>query len=109
MNLKQFYSISEVAEKFGVAESLLRYWEQEFPAVIKPRRAGRGVRQYTLKDIDSVGLVYHLVKEKGLTIDGARSALAHQRGSIDKKREIVEHLKSVRNELQAIGKELASL
>jgi DNA-binding transcriptional MerR regulator len=61
--LKLFYSISEVAKMFNVSETLLRFWEKEFPN-IKPRKAGRGIRQYSKDDIEEVRSVYHLVKER---------------------------------------------
>ena len=59
--LKKYYGIAEVAEQFGVAESLLRYWEKEF-SNIKPRKSGRGVRQYTKEDIEEVRIVYNLLR-----------------------------------------------
>ena len=65
-NLKLYYSISEVAQLLGVNESLLRYWEDEFPQQLKPKRAGRGVRQYNTEDIEALKLIYHLVKERGM-------------------------------------------
>ena len=65
--LKKYYGIAEVAEQFNVAESLLRYWEKEFPN-IKPRKSGRGVRQYTKEDIEEVRIVYNLLKVRGMKI-----------------------------------------
>ena len=69
--LKLYYSITEVAKMFGVNESLLRYWEKEFP-FLSPKKAGGNIRQYTQADIENVRLVYHLVKEKGMTLAGAK-------------------------------------
>ena len=69
--LKLYYSIAEVAEMFGVNASLLRFWEKEFPQ-ISPRTTGRGIRQYRKEDVETIGLIYHLVKEKGMTLPGAR-------------------------------------
>ena len=60
--LKKFYSISEVAAKFNVAESLLRYWEKEFPNIKPKKTEGRGVRKYTAEDIAEIQLVYNLLK-----------------------------------------------
>ena len=65
--LKLYYSISEVAEMFDVNESLLRFWEKEFPQ-IKPRKTSGGTRQYRKEDIETIKLIYHLVKEKGMTL-----------------------------------------
>ena len=73
-NQKLYYSIGEVAEMFGVNESLLRYWEREFD-IIRPRKNAKGTRSYRKEDIDNIKLIYHLVKEKGLTLDGAKKKL----------------------------------
>ena len=62
-DLKLYYSISEVAQMFDVNESLLRFWEKEFPQ-LSPKKGSRGVRQYRKEDIETVKLIYHLVKEK---------------------------------------------
>lgn len=107
-DLKHFYSIKEVAAMFGVSESLLRFWETEFPN-IAPRKGGRGVRQYTKDDIEEVRIVHHLVKERGMTLQGAREAMKHGKEGTSKQIELIERLTSIRDELKAIGKELGSL
>ena len=107
-DLKVFFSIGEVAKQFGVSETLLRFWEQQFPT-IKPRKAGRGVRQYTKKDIEAVRMVYHLVKERGMTLEGARSAIKNSKNVITPKIELIEHLKAIKKELQAINREFNEL
>ena len=98
-NLKLYYSISEVAQMLGVTESLLRYWEDEFPQQLKPKRAGRGVRQYNTEDIEALKLIYHLVKERGMTLQGARQRLKDNRETTLRNYEAVERLKSIREEL----------
>ena len=65
-NLKLYFSISEVAQMFDVNESTLRFWEKEFDQ-IRPRKTGKGTRSYRQEDIDAIRLVYHLVKERGMT------------------------------------------
>ena len=108
-DLKMFYSISEVASMFNVTETLLRYWEKEF-SNIKPQKAGRGIRQYTKADIEQVRLVYHLVKERGMTLQGARDMIKRDKGGeTNRNIEVIERLKSIRTELQAIGRELNGL
>lgn len=106
-DLKMFYSISEVAQMFNVTETLLRFWEKEF-SNIKPQKVGRGIRQYTKADIEQVRLVYHLVKERGMTLQGARDMIKRDKGggSVNRKIEVIERLKSIRTDLQAISKEL---
>ena len=108
-DLKMFYSISEVAGMFNVTETLLRYWEKEFPN-IKPQKAGRGIRQYTKVDIEQVRLVYHLVKERGMTLQGARDMIKRDKGGdVNRNIEVIERLKSIRTDLQAIGRDLNAL
>ena len=103
--LKLYYSISEVARMFDVNESLLRYWEKEFP-MIQPKKAGGNIRQYRKEDIENIRLVYHLVKEKGLTLDGAKQRLKQNRETTVQTAEIVDRLKKVREELAAMRKQL---
>lgn len=103
--LKLYYSINEVAEKFDVNPSLLRYWEKEFPQ-IAPKTIGRGIRQYRAEDVEAIGLIYHLVKEKGMTIAGARQLLKDNKDATAHKYEIIKRLREIKEELLAIKKEL---
>lgn len=98
-SLKLFYSISEVAEMFKVNETLLRYWEKEFPKQINPRKSARGTRQYTAEDIDNIRLVYNLVKVRGMKIAAAREALHKNKEGEVKTLEVLSHLQSIREEL----------
>lgn len=75
---KKYFAIGEVATLFKVAPSLIRYWEGEFD-IIRPKKDKKGNRRYTKEDIEQIRYVYHLVKEKGFTLDGARDVIA--RGS----------------------------
>ena len=96
--LKLYYSISEVAEEIGVSETLLRFWEKEFPE-LKPKRAGRGIRQYTKEDIAQLKLIYHLVKERGMTLTGARKRLKDNREGTERNFELVDRLQAIRKQL----------
>ncbi len=107
-DLKLYYSIGEVAQQFHVAESLLRYWEKEFN-FISPKKTGRGIRQYTRNDVENIRIVYHLVKEKGMTIEGARNILKNNRKHVDLTLELTERLKVVREELVKMRDELEQL
>ena len=108
-DLKMFYSIGEVAQMFNVSETLLRFWEKEFPT-IKPQKAGRGIRQYTKADIEQVKLVYHLVKERGMTLQGARDTIRRDKSkTVNRNIEVIEKLKEIRSELQAIGRDMNGL
>lgn len=107
-NLKQFYSIHEVAQQFDVAESLLRYWEQEFPQ-LKPHKAGRNVRQYTQEDIDTVRIIYNLVKKRGMKIAAAREMLKRNKEGEQNISEALDRLKDIRTQLEEMRKALNAL
>ena len=108
-DLKLYYSIGEVAQMFNVSETLLRFWEKEFPT-IKPQKVGRGIRQYTKADIEHVKLVYHLVKECGMTLQGARDTIRRDKSkTVNRNIEVIEKLKEIRSELQAIGRDMNGL
>ena len=99
--LKLYYSIGEVADMFGVNTSLLRFWEKEFPQ-ISPKTAGR----YRKEDVETIGLIYHLVKEKGMTLPGARQRLKDNKEATVRNYEIMNRLKAIKEELLAIKGEL---
>ena len=103
-NLKLYYSISEVAAMFDVNESLLRFWEKEFPQ-LNPKKGGRGIRQYRKEDIETVKLIYHLVKERGMTLPGARQRMKDNKEATIRNFEIVDRLRAIREEL--VGMKLA--
>lgn len=94
---KLYYSIGEVAKSFNVNTSLIRYWEQEFP-IIKPKKNKKGNRYFTPEDIKNLKMIYHLVKEKGYTLDGARIALTTNQ-KIGQNVEIIDRLEFVKSEL----------
>lgn len=108
-DLKLHYNIAEVAEMFGVAPTLLRYWEKEFPAQIHPRKSGRNVRTYTQADIDQIRLVYNLVKVRGMKLAAAREALRKNHSGEAQTAEVLERLQAVRDELQEIKRNLSTL
>ena len=103
--LKLYYSISEVAQIFDVTETLLRFWEKEFPQ-ISPKKTGRNVRQYTKEDIEQIRLVYNLVKVRGLKIAAARDVLKKNKEVMVQTVEVVERLRALKAELQSIRREL---
>ncbi|MCK6618692.1 MAG: MerR family transcriptional regulator [Cyclobacteriaceae bacterium] len=92
---KLYYSIGEVAEIFNVAPSLIRFWESEFD-IIKPKKNRKGNRQFTKEDIESVRTIYHLVKEKGFTLQGAKEMLRNNEFDVKDKLELIDSLKTVR-------------
>jgi DNA-binding transcriptional MerR regulator len=105
---KIFYSITEVAKEFDVNTSLLRYWEKEFSS-IRPHKSAKGTRQYRKEDIEAIRRVYHLVKEKGLTLTGAKEILKNKGGGKIKTEDVIYRLKNVRAELIALKEEFEEL
>ncbi|ACU07317.1 Transcriptional regulator [Flavobacteriaceae bacterium 3519-10] len=97
---KLYYSIGEVAKAFNVNASLIRYWEQEFP-IIKPKKNKKGNRYFTPQDLKNLQIIYHLVKEKGYTLDGARIALTTN-SKISETVSIINRLEFVKAELEKL-------
>jgi len=102
---KLYYAIGEVAEMFNVNASLIRYWEKEFD-IIKPKKNKKGNRYFTKQDIDNFHLIYHLVKERGMTIKGAQLKLKDNKNDTDETFEIVRKLQSVREMLLELKENL---
>ena len=98
---KIYYSIGETAAIFGVNISLIRYWEKEFN-IIKPKKNKKGNRYFTEKDINNFKIIFHLVKERGYTLDGAKKKLRENKDGTIKNVEIVNQLKDIRTQLVAI-------
>ena len=97
-SLKVYYSIGEVADMFQVNTSLIRFWEKEFD-IIKPHKNKKGNRQFTKADIDNFHLIYHLVKEKGMTLKGAQMKLSEQKAETEANFEVVKRLQAIKEEL----------
>lgn len=104
-NLKKYYSIKEVSEMLDIPDSTLRYWEKEFKE-ISPKKNSKGIRQYTASDIEQIRLVNHLVKEKSLTIKGAKTRMQENPQTTQDTHDIVARLQAVKAELLAICEEL---
>ena len=101
---KLYYSIGEVAEMFGVTTSLIRYWESEF-TFLRPKKNRKGDRQFTKKDIQYLEKIYHLVKERGFTLEGAKKELKKKKSAPpapNKKSEIISKLKKLKAEITSL-------
>jgi len=99
---KMYYSISEVAGMFGINQSNLRFWEKEFKQ-LKPKRNDKGTRFYTQEDIDTIKQIMFLVNEQNLTLQGAKQKMSKKMDVVAKQQQVVERLKSIRNELKGIA------
>ncbi len=102
---KLYYSIGEVAEIFTVAPSLIRFWESEFD-IIRPKKNRKGNRQFTKEDIENVRIIYHLVKEKGFTLQGAKEMLRNDSQAVKDKMEMIDSLRNVRKFLVELREKL---
>lgn len=105
MAQKIYYRIGEVARKFEVQPSLIRYWEHEF-SFIKPHKSSRGTRMFTRKDVDRFEIIYHLIKEKGMTLQGVREYFRkhYDQQSLDKLQVIntLKHTKELLGEVKEV-------
>ncbi len=98
---KLYYSIGEVAKAFNVNASLIRFWEKEF-SIISPRKSSTGSRKFTPEDIKKLQLIYHLVKEQGFTLEGARQRLKEESQKTLSNYDIINKLQQIKQTLIAI-------
>ena len=102
---KLFYPIGEVAKMFNVSVSSIRYWEKEFD-ILKPKKNKKGNRMFTKKDVDNLRIIYHLIKERGFTLEGAKKKLRENKADTIDNIEIINHLKNIRKFLVEFREEL---
>ena len=107
MSEKLYYSMGEVAEMFDVNQSLLRHWESQFP-ILRPKRNKKGNRLFTPQDVEHLKQIYHLVKECGMTLEGAKRAMRGQRSGrgVSRDVELMERLQRIRALLVEVREEL---
>ena len=102
---KLYYSIGEVAEMFKVNTSLIRFWEKEFD-ILKPKKNKKGNRLFTKTDIQNLRLIYHLVKERGYTLEGAKQKLKDNKNDVVDNYDMVKSLTKVKDFLLELKKSL---
>ncbi|MGB3152929.1 MAG: MerR family transcriptional regulator [Maribacter sp.] len=102
---KRYYGIGEVARAFGVNASLIRFWEKEFD-VLQPKKNAKGNRKFTPQDIKNLQFIYHLVKERGFTLEGAKIHLKEEKQKTLSNFEIIQKLERVKTELIKIKNQL---
>jgi DNA-binding transcriptional MerR regulator len=102
---KRYYGIGEVAKAFNVNTSLIRFWEKEFD-VIKPKKNAKGNRKFTPEDIKNLKFIYHLVKERGFTLEGAKTHLKEEKKQALETFEIIEKLENIKAQLTKIKTQL---
>ena len=102
---KLYFSIGEIAEAFAVNASLIRFWDKEFD-VLKPKKNAKGNRMFSQDDVKNLQLIFHLVKERGFTLEGAKTHLKEgQKKTLDKF-EIINKLEQIKTQLLEIKNEL---
>ena len=99
---KMFYTIGEVAAMFGENTSLIRFWANRFDDVIRPHKNKKGNRMFTPNDIENIRLIHHLVKEKGMTLDGAHKRVKENKTGEDHSVEVVQTLENIKAELLSV-------
>ncbi len=102
---KLYYAIGEVAKMFDVNTSLIRFWEKEFD-IIKPRKNKKGNRLFTKNDIDNFHVIFHLVKEKGFTLEGAKNKLKNAKNETMTSADVIHSLQKIKSFLLALKEEL---
>ena len=102
---KRYYGIGEVAKAFGVNTSLIRFWEKEFD-VLKPKKNAKGNRKFTAEDINNLKYIYYLVKERGFTLEGAKTHLKEQKKKSLDNFEIIAKLEDIKHQLVRIKDQL---
>ena len=109
-DLKMYYSIQEVADELSITETTLRYWETVVPQV-SPYKGANGVRRYTKENIKTLRTIYHLVKERGLTLTGAKKQMKNRGGmeTAETNSDVIDRLKAIKEELLALKHELDAI
>ena len=103
---KLYYTIGEAATILGERTSLVRFWSNSFPKYIKPKRNAKGNRLFTAEDLECLKQIHHLVKEQGLTLEGASKKLAADRKKVEGRVRALDSLKEIRAQLVEVKKSL---
>ena len=103
---KRYYKIGEVAKAFGVNTSHIRFWEKEFD-ILKPKKNKKGNRLFTQEDVKNLQLIYHLVKEKGFTLEGAKTKMKSKPEIVTNNHDVITRLEKIKAELIKIKKEIS--
>ncbi len=103
---KLYYSIGEVADVLGENVSLVRFWSDSFPKFIKPKRNAKGNRMFTKEDLDTFKKIHFLVRECGMTLEGAAKKLQSGTSGVDNTVKVLEYLRSLKDQLKEIHKGL---
>ena len=103
---KMIYTMGEVALLLGEQTSAVRYWSNYFDKFVKPQRNGKGNRLYRPEDVEALQQIQFLLKNQGLTLEGAKQRLTENRRSVDRRVKALNELKEIRAQLVAVRKTL---
>ncbi|MEF9932431.1 MAG: MerR family transcriptional regulator [Bacteroidales bacterium] len=104
---KLYYTIGEVSEIFGENTSLIRFWAGKFPEFIKPARNKKGNRLFTAQDLANFKVIYYLVKERGMTLDGAAKRMKDNITGVDKRVDVILQLTAIKEKLQSVAEAIS--
>lgn len=100
---KLYYTIGEVAEILEENTSLIRFWAGKFPEFIKPARNKKGNRLFTAKDMENFKVIHYLVKERGMTLEGAHKRMKDNIDGVDQRVEVIARLTAIKEKLQEVS------
>lgn len=103
---KLYYTIGEVAEILNESTSLVRFWTDSFSSYVRPERNAKGDRKYTPKDIDALKVIHYLVKDRKMTLQGAKEYLKSNPEGIDRRAEVAQRLRGIKEMLLEISDNL---
>ena len=102
---KLYYTMGEVADLFGVNQSLIRFWEKEFE-ILQPKKNRKGNRLFTPEDLENLKMIFYLVKDKGFTLEGAKAEIKSKKNELINRQRTIDSLKNMRSFLVDLGKHL---
>lgn len=105
---KLYYTIGEVSQELDVNASLVRFWAGKFPEFIKPARNKKGNRLFTARDMANFKVIYYLVKERGMTLEGAAKRMKDNITGEDKRVEVISRLNAIKEKLLGISEALGN-
>lgn len=100
-----YYTMGEVAAMFDVNQSLLRFYEKEFP-ILQPKKNKKGNRLFTPEDIENLKVIFHLIRDKGFTLNGAKEHLRHNTGDVKDTQRVIDSLENIKRFLLEVRDQL---
>src|SRR3954467_10469336 len=102
---KLYYTMGEVTELFGVNASQIRFYEKEFE-ILQPKKNKKGNRLFTPEDVENLKIIFHLVKDKGYTLQGAREYLKNNQSEVKENQKVIDSLERLKKFLLEVKEQL---